>query len=178
MNEIDDYIRANRERYTREALTGKLRDAGHDPADIEAAWERVGGAVGGEDAAPTASGTTRGTRGRPGIGTFLLVLLVFAGYASVGYLGVAGILFSAYYGGGEPGAPVGSVVPTALVAVYVIAMVAGFVYAGARLLRAPSVSEGASAIATAFGVSVALLFGINGACIAGVLAASAVGALR
>lgn len=35
---IADYIRANRRRYTREALTKQLIAAGHDPGEIERVW--------------------------------------------------------------------------------------------------------------------------------------------
>lgn len=35
---ITDYIRANRRRYTREAITQQLVAAGHDPAEIERVW--------------------------------------------------------------------------------------------------------------------------------------------
>lgn len=39
---IDDYIRENRDRYTREAIHEQLLAAGHNVASIDAAWERVG----------------------------------------------------------------------------------------------------------------------------------------
>jgi hypothetical protein len=35
---IADYIRANRRRYTRDAIRQQLIDAGHDPAEIDATW--------------------------------------------------------------------------------------------------------------------------------------------
>lgn len=35
---IADYIRANRARYTREAIRQQLIDAGHDPAEIDRTW--------------------------------------------------------------------------------------------------------------------------------------------
>jgi hypothetical protein len=38
---IVDYIRANRRRYTREAITKQLEDAGHARAEIDAAWEAL-----------------------------------------------------------------------------------------------------------------------------------------
>jgi len=38
---IRDYIRANRDRYTREAITAQLAAGGHDPDDIEAAWDET-----------------------------------------------------------------------------------------------------------------------------------------
>jgi hypothetical protein len=39
--EVDEYIRANRDRYTREAITQQLIAAGHDRATVDAAWERA-----------------------------------------------------------------------------------------------------------------------------------------
>ena len=38
---VADYIRATRERYTREAVTARLREMGRSPAEIERAWEIV-----------------------------------------------------------------------------------------------------------------------------------------
>ena len=35
------YISANRDTYTREAITRQLIEAGHDPAEIEQAWESI-----------------------------------------------------------------------------------------------------------------------------------------
>jgi hypothetical protein len=35
---ISDYIRANRRKYTREAITQQLVAAGHDPAEVERVW--------------------------------------------------------------------------------------------------------------------------------------------
>ena len=39
--EILRYIRSNRDTYTREAITRQLIAAGHDPAEIERAWESI-----------------------------------------------------------------------------------------------------------------------------------------
>jgi len=64
---IDDYIWENRERYTREAIREQLVAAGHDPAAVDAAWDRVAG----EPAAPTRPIGWR-PRGRE---FFLLVVL-------------------------------------------------------------------------------------------------------
>jgi len=36
--QIDEYIRANRDRYTRAAITQQLTDAGHDTAAVDAGW--------------------------------------------------------------------------------------------------------------------------------------------
>jgi hypothetical protein len=40
---IEDYIRENRTRYTKEAIRAQLVAAGHPAADVDAAWDRVGG---------------------------------------------------------------------------------------------------------------------------------------
>ena len=39
--QIDEDIRQNRDRDTREAMRQQLTAAGHDPAAVDAAWERV-----------------------------------------------------------------------------------------------------------------------------------------
>lgn len=38
---IDEYVRANRDRYTHEAIREQLIAAGHDPATVDAALERA-----------------------------------------------------------------------------------------------------------------------------------------
>lgn len=38
---ILEFIRARRERYTRKAITDRLRSLGHAPDDIERAWQRA-----------------------------------------------------------------------------------------------------------------------------------------
>ncbi|MGH2462654.1 MAG: hypothetical protein ACRDFZ_03385 [Candidatus Limnocylindria bacterium] len=38
---IEDYIRANGQRYTREAIRAALVEAGHDPAEIDRVWEAI-----------------------------------------------------------------------------------------------------------------------------------------
>jgi hypothetical protein len=168
VNELDDYLRANRDSFTREALTRRLVDEGHDPADVEAAWARI--KLGEAIARP---GPVE-RPGRAGIGTFLLIGLVVVAYGYVTFLGFAGIGFMAYYGpipaaGPNPAASI-------LSAVYAIAMLVGLGYSVRRLYRAPSLAAGGSAIGAAFGIAALVLVGINGGCIAGALAGSAVGA--
>lgn len=162
---IDEYLRANRDAYTRDALTRRLVEGGHDPAAVDAAWARI-------DAADGETRRPGQPAGRPGLGTFLLIGGAVVGYGYVAALGVFGILFMAYYGssGSRP-------VPTILIAVYVIAMVVGLAYAVRRLYRAPSRTAGGWAFGPAIAISVVVLAGINGACIAGVLAAGALKAL-
>jgi hypothetical protein len=140
VNEIEDYIRANRQRYTREAVTEQLRAAGHDSAEIEAAWALVEGAT------PSAPPATAGA------GTMLLVLLLGLGYG----LAIVAAGFAAFAGGAV----------TVLMVVYIVAMLAGGIWSIGRVRRAPSLGEGASAIALAAGVSVVVFIGLSGTCFA------------
>ena len=55
--QIDDYIRANSDKYTREAIRERLIAAGHDIASVDAAWARV-------DAATPPQPVPRALRGR------------------------------------------------------------------------------------------------------------------
>jgi hypothetical protein len=203
MNEIDAYLAENRDRYTREALTNVLREAGHDPADIEAAWARLD--------APTAPSSplletpvnpidaylaknrdrytreqldgvlrtrhdqadidaawarldapgamtwsemkkVKGPPGRPGAGTYLLIVVAVLCYGAA--ILAAGATIA--YGGAV----------SILMLVYVIAMIAGLVYSVRRLLRAPTLGEGASAIGVAFAISIVIFIGLSGACFA------------
>ena len=164
MNELDVYLRAHRDAFTREALTRRLVDEGHDPADIEAAWARLDQADAG--APPQAAGPP----GRPGIGTVLLIIVAVAGYGYVGFFGVFGIFFSA---SGLTGRPIGGLY-TIEAGVYVIAMLVGLFLAVRRIWRSPSLGGGASAIGGAFGAAIAILIGISGACVVGTIAVGAV----
>jgi hypothetical protein len=148
MNELDDYLRANRDAYTRDALTQRLVDAGHDPAAVEAAWSRI-------EAGPisqwTASdGPVEARRGQAGIGTILLAIALFLGYG--GAILAAGLTIS--YGGAV----------SILMIVYVIAMIAGLVYSLRRLVGAPQTASGRGPIWIAVGLSVVIFIGLSGAC--------------
>lgn len=81
--EIDDYIAANRSRYTREAITERLTAAGHEPAEIEAAWRRA-------DATPDGGRGDRGWR----LGWREFVVL-----AAMGAIGAALVWSQSSYGG-------------------------------------------------------------------------------
>jgi hypothetical protein len=142
MNEIDEYIRANRERYTRAALDDKLRAAGHDQMAIDAAWTRVSG---------TEDRVARGDS-QPGAGTYLLIVVAALGYGAA--ILAAGATVA--YGGAV----------TVLMLTYIVAMLAGLVYSVRRLLRAPSMGRGASAIGVAFAISIVIFIGLSGACFA------------
>jgi hypothetical protein len=161
-NELDDYLRANRDAFTREALTRRLVDAGHDPAAVEAAWARIWG----EAAEPGPLQTDR----RPGIGTVLLIVAVFAGFGYVGFIGVFGIAFSS---SGLSSRPIGPLF-TIEIPIYVIAMLAGLFIAVRRMWRSPSLGGGAAAIWGAFATAVVILLGISGACVVGTLGVTAV----
>lgn len=80
---IDEYIRANQARYTREAVRQQLVAAGHDPASIDAAWERVSAS----ERAP------RSTGWRPGWREFLVLLVL-------GTIGAAILWAGESYGAG------------------------------------------------------------------------------
>jgi hypothetical protein len=73
--EVDEYIRANRDRYTREAITAHLVAAGHDRAAVEAAWQRA-------EAPPGAAARPTGWRPR-WAEFFVLVILGAIGAAIV-----------------------------------------------------------------------------------------------
>lgn len=89
---IDDYIRATRDQYTREAITDQLLASGHERAAIEAAWDTATAG----DAVP---GHAAGMEGREidsaarvavgllaGIGALLTVLSLL-GYGGMGVIG-------------------------------------------------------------------------------------------
>src|SRR5215212_2785034 len=160
MSDVDDYIRAHRDRFTRDALTEQLLEAGHEPEAINAAWGRVE-AQDGAVAAPVTVGT--GSR----IVSVVLILIVIAGYAYVGFIGVAGLSIAAT---GFHGGSVGTIFSIAML-VYGIAMLAGLAFAIRRIWRSPAVGGG-SAMIVAVGVAALMLIGISGGCIVGAFVAS------
>jgi hypothetical protein len=80
---IVEYIRGTHERYTREAITKRLRDMGHDSGEIERAWQAV-------DTVPTA-GRSKGWR--PGWVEWLVLV-------SLGAVGAFLVWWDEPYGGG------------------------------------------------------------------------------
>ena len=166
MSEIDDYIEANRERFSREALDEKLRAAGHDQAAIDAAWgrtERPG------DAGAGPRQITGGAR----IGSIVLILVAIAGYLYIGFFGIAGISFSAYYDPSLDGSTGVRGLYQVVVLVYAVAMLVGLGFAIRSIWRAPRIRGTGAAVIGALGLSLLLLIGINGACFVATLAASA-----
>jgi hypothetical protein len=107
---ITDYIRANRDRYSREAIRAQLIAAGHDSPAIEAAWDDVTRTTKPDPPAP------RGTR-RFVTGLALLLYLL-------GFLGVAPLAGVA---------PYRTTGPLALLVGLVIYGIAG--YLALRLIR-------------------------------------------
>jgi hypothetical protein len=158
VSEIDDYIQANRERFSREALDEKLRASGHDEAAIEAAWARVTAGQGSGDGSTEAPTIGPGTR----LAALLLILVAVAGYGYIGFFGIAGISFSSSHG---PDGTSGLDGPYQVVlAAYVVAMVVGLGVSMRSLWRAPRIRGTGAAIVGAIGLSLLLLIGINGAC--------------
>jgi len=150
MNELDDYLRANRDSFTREALTRRLIDEGHDPADVEAAWARI-------ETHPTSQPAPSGEpvqppMGRAGIGTGALIVLTVLVYG--GAILAAGATIR--YGGAV----------SILMIVYVIAVLWGLVYSIRKLLAAPTRGIGWAPIWGAFGVAFVIFVGLSGACFA------------
>ena len=170
MNELDEYLRTNRAAFTREALTRRLVEEGHDPAEVEAAWARIQA----EDPGPVAS--ISASPRRPGVGTYLLMIAVVVGFGYVGAFGVFGLMFMAYYPSSNASAS--NAIGAILIAAYVIAMVVGLGYSLRRLYRAPSLAASGASVGGAFAIAVVVLIGINGACIAGTVASASIGAFR
>jgi hypothetical protein len=142
VNEIDAYIRSNRTAYTRDALTRRLVDAGHDPGAVEAAWARVEETDPGTSAPP----------GAVGPGTVLLVLAIVLAYG--GAILAAGATVT--YGG----------TVSILMIVYVVAMIGALILSLRRILSAPTTAVGWTPIWAAVGISVAMFVGLSGACFA------------
>jgi hypothetical protein len=159
-DEILAYLRQNRGRYTREALTQTLVEAGHELAAVEAAWQQLEAVAWppppANERAPAAAG--RGTT----IAVVLLALLVIAVYGFVGYLGFVGILLVSTYPH-RPGIEV-------ILAAYIVAMLIGAIISLAKLARAPSTGRPAAAIAGAMAISFVIIVGLSGLCLASIRA--------
>ena len=158
MSDVDDYLdkylAEHHERYTREALTKELIEAGNDPAAVEAAWARL--APSAEAAAPNAGLWPPGSAesGERGIGSsagsvLATIVIVCAYGASILAAGAA-----AFFGGAV----------TVLMIAYVIAMGAGLVYSLRRLDRATSARDGAEGVGIVFVISVLIFIGLSGTC--------------
>jgi hypothetical protein len=150
MNELDDYLRANRAAFTREALTRRLVEEGHDPADVEEAWARI-------ETDPTDRSAPNGEpvqppTGKAGIGTAALIVLAVLVYGGAIIAAVATIS----YGGAV----------SVLMIVYVIAMLSGLVYSVRTLLASPTRGVGWAPIWGAVGLAFVIFVGLSGACFA------------
>jgi hypothetical protein len=150
MNELDEYLRANRDAFTREALTQRLVEEGHDPVDVEAAWTRIERrpvSEWGPGDAPVDP-----PHGTAGIGTWALVLLAVLVFGGA----IVAAVFTISYGGAV----------SLLMVVYVIAMLAGLVYSVRKLLAAPASGFGWAPIWGAVGLAFVIFVGLSGACFA------------
>ena len=74
--DAESYIRANRDRFTRDAIAARLIEAGHDPAAVETALERVLAVDAGASPAPKAGSGAR----------LLAKLLVIAALGAAGWI--------------------------------------------------------------------------------------------
>jgi hypothetical protein len=83
MNDVVDYIRANRTRYTREAVSHQLLAAGHSREVIAAAWE-----VADRDSPPASAGSAAGFIK----GYSVLVFLLGATTPVAGVVGALGMV--------------------------------------------------------------------------------------
>jgi hypothetical protein len=148
MNELDEYLRANRDAFTREALTQRLVDEGHDPADVDAAWARI------ERRSVSQSGSGEAPadlpHGTAGIGTWALLVLATLVYGGA----IVAAVFTISYGGAV----------SILMIVYVIAMLVGLVYSARRLVAAPARGVGWAPIWGAVGLAFVIFVGLSGAC--------------
>ena len=150
MNELDEYLRANRDAYTRDALTQRLVEEGHAPADVEAAWARIEErplSQWGPGEAPV-----HPPHGTVGIGTWALALVAVLAYGGA----IVAAVFTISYGGAV----------SILMIAYVIAMLVGLVYSARRLVVAPTRGTGWAPIWGAVGLAFVIFVGLSGACLA------------
>jgi hypothetical protein len=150
VNEIDDYLRANRDAFTREALTRRLVESGHDAAEVDAAWARI--ERGPISHAEAGEAPVEAPKGRVGIGTSALIILTILVYGA----SILAAAFTIQYGGGV----------SILMIVYVIAMLFGLSYSVRRLLITPTQGPGWGPIWGAFGIAFVIFVGLSGACFA------------
>jgi hypothetical protein len=159
MNDIDEYLRANRDAFTREALTRRLVESGHDPAEVDAAWARIErGSISHAEAGPA---RVEAPKGRVGIGTSSLVVLTVLVYG----ISILAAFAAIQYGGGV----------SILMIVYVIAMVFALASSVRRVRSAPTRRSGWAPIWGAVGISFVIFVGLSGACFALLAPASSIG---
>jgi hypothetical protein len=148
--DLVQYIREHRATYTREALTAEMVAAGHDAAEVAAAWAQLEV----EDAAaapalPTGWVTADTRPYVRGASTYLAMLIVVLGYAGsvVFFLVASGTRYNG------------------VAILYALAMVA----AGAFVLRRMLGASRAGVVAGSFLIAVLLYIALAGACIVGVV---------
>jgi hypothetical protein len=89
-HELDRYLRENRTRYTRDALTAQAIEAGHDPAALAEAWRRIDADEGGQ--LPMSPGRPPATVGGAVSGLVIGVVFVAASYSIIFGLPAGGLL--------------------------------------------------------------------------------------
>jgi hypothetical protein len=162
MDELDAYLAENRDRFTREALTRELVNAGHGRAAVEAAWARLEGQttspmdpITSSSAGAPGDGTAvaPGAAARPaplGPGAMLLIVLVVIAYGAA----IIAAIWAMFVGG-----PV-----SILMLVYAVAMFLGGWYVIRRIRRAEG--GAGSAIGVALAIAVVIFVGLSGLCFA------------
>lgn len=137
--DIESYVRANRSRYTRDAIAARLIEAGHDPAAVETALERV--------LAVEVSG--------------LLTEVTLLGYGGAVLLGLLGAVYGFQNADPRSG---GHLNATIWLLLYSGAMLVGGGYSIRRMARAPSAPDAGRAIFIALVIAVAIFAGLSGVC--------------
>ncbi len=148
-DELTRYLRENRERYTREALTDHLVAEGHDRGSVEAAWARL------EAERRAASPPTRAVLG-PARG--LPAILVMMAYVLAIGAGILGAVVAA--GSSE-------VRSAAVLGIYVVAMIVAMIFSFRRMTQAPAGGGGLTAFLAGLAIGIFAFVGLSGLCVAG-----------
>jgi len=166
MSDIDDYIRKNQSRYTREALDEQLRAAGHDPGAIAAAWARLGDV----DDRPA---PVRPRSAAEWIGRLVLIAIIAVPYGYLGFLGIVGVSFVTGYPRAATG--LAALVADVVMIAFGVAMLIAFLFVARRIVVGGTIGGRGWTVTGSVGIAFVLLLGICGACIAGALGAAALG---
>ena len=149
--DLEQYIRDNRERYTRDAIRGRLVDEGYSDADIDAAWVAAGTID-----RRLAPDPERPSAERTAIAAILIVIVLLA-YGSAILLALVGISMV-----GSPYALEGGDV--AVLVAYIATMAAGAAVVTWVAIRARSPSGSWRAIGGAVALSILVFAGLSGLC--------------